>query len=91
MARKNERYTPVFGGFIPLAALWDEGVESGPLFPSESAARWFIRAQRTALVEAEAIAVHCGRMLIHPVRVQEVAQRVAFAAAQPHAQRVAGA
>lgn len=75
---KGGTYTPILGGFIPLAALWDERADNGPLFPSESSARWFLRSNRAALVAAEAIAIHAGHMLIHPERFASVAQRIAM-------------
>jgi hypothetical protein len=64
------------GGFIALQSLWD--AEAAPLFPSESSARWFIRTHREALVDAQAIAIHTGRTLIHLERFEAVVQRVAL-------------
>lgn len=75
--KRASKFKPILGGFIPLAALWDEGA-TGPLFPSEPSARWFVRTNRSALVEAQAIAIHAKRMLIHPDRFQDVATRVAL-------------
>lgn len=73
--------TPVFGSFYPLQTLW-EGGAGASLFPSESSARWFLRVHRNALVEAEAIAIHTGRMLVDPFRCSTVAQRLALESAK---------
>ena len=77
---KAKSYTPILGGFIPLAALWDEGSDAS-LFPSEASARWFIRIHRAALTEARAIAIHAGRTYVHRERFEAVAQQVALAQA----------
>lgn len=73
--------SPVIGDFFPLAALYAENA-TGAIFHSEQSARWFLRQNRTALAEAQAIAIHAGRMLVHPDRVRDVAVRVAINAAQ---------
>jgi len=75
--KQRSRFVPILGGFVPLAALWDEGA-NGALFPSEASARWYIRSNREALVEAEALAMHAGRLLVHVPRFETVAQRVAI-------------
>lgn len=82
MATKRNTNTPpksvpVFGSFYPLQTLW-EGGGGASLFPSESSARWFLRVHRNALVEAEAIAIHTGRMLVDPFKCSTVAQRLAI-------------
>jgi hypothetical protein len=77
--RKTDPYAPILGGFVPFAALWDEGATS-PLFPSESSARWFVRAHRAELVRDQALALHAGRMLVHRERFEAVAQRIAIRA-----------
>jgi hypothetical protein len=64
----------VLPGFVPLQSLW-EG--NAPLFPSENAARWVIRQQRQALIEAGALA-HLGRTLVHRERLLEVVRRQAL-------------
>lgn len=77
---QQQQYLPILGGFVPLASLWGEGGYAA-LFPSESSARWFIRASRAELVQAEAIVMHAGRLLIHHERAAQVAQRVGLARA----------
>ena len=67
--------TPVFGSFHSLPILWEP--DAG-LFPSESSARWFLRLHRQALIDAEAIAIHTGRILVDPARVSLVAEKVAL-------------
>lgn len=81
MTAAAHKYTAILGGFIPLCALWDEdaaAVGGAPLFPSEHSARWFLRTNYAALVEASAIAVHARRILIHPQRFESVATRLAL-------------
>lgn len=75
---KAKSYTPILGGFVPLPALWDEGGDAAPLFPSEASARWFIRINRAALSDARAIAIHAGRTFVHRRRLEAVARRVAL-------------
>jgi hypothetical protein len=89
MMKSKQQYTPILGGFVPIAALWDGGAV-GALFPSETSARWFIRTNRAELVKAEAIAIHAGRMLAHPGRFEQVAQRSAInnASRRPIAEHV---
>ena len=78
------KYVPILGGFIPLQALWDEGA-GGALFPSENSARWFLRINRDALVDAQAIAMHAGKIIFHPERLEAVAQRLAIEQVKRHA------
>jgi hypothetical protein len=66
----------VLPGFEPLQSLWQG---AAPLFPSENAARWVIRRQRQALIEAGALA-HFGRTLFHRERLLEVVRRQAIEA-----------
>ena len=68
---------PVFGNFFPLNKLWDDN-SGKPLFPSEHSARWFVRANRSALAEGEAIALFTGRMLVDPARCAIVAEKVSI-------------
>lgn len=67
----------VLPGFEPLQNLW-EG--AAPLFPSENAARWVIRQQRQALIEAGALAQHLGRTFVHRELLLEVVRRHAIEA-----------
>ena len=70
---------PLFGGFVSPDVLWDETTESR-LFNSEPSWRWFLRQHRAALIDAKAILRHTGQDLVHPKRVEKVAQKVALAA-----------
>jgi len=78
---KAPKYVPILGGFLPFQALWDEGA-AGALFPSETSARWFVRENRDDLVDAEALAMHTGRLYFHPERLAQVARRLALAQAR---------
>lgn len=71
----------VFGSFYPVQTLWNDSGGS-PLFPSEHSARWFLKVNRKALTDAEAIALHTGRMLIDPTRCADVALQIAIARAK---------
>lgn len=87
MARKKTdtpKYPPILGGFIPLGALWDEA-GGAALFPSENSARWFIRSHRAELLQAQALAMHAGRMLVDPERFGIVARAVAITMAERRA------
>jgi hypothetical protein len=77
-----EKYSPILGGFVPLAALWDaeRGVSDAPLFPSECAARWYVQVNRAALINARAIAWHRRRIFIHPERFNVAAAELAVTA-----------
>lgn len=75
----TRRGSPVLGEFQALDTLW---TREGALFLSEQSARWFIRSNRLALVESEAIAIHTGRTLVHPERFLQVAEKVALKAAR---------
>jgi hypothetical protein len=79
-------FTPILGGFIPIAALWTEARSLGPLFPSEVSARWYVRKHREALVEGEAIAIHLKKTYIHLERFQAVARQLALDTAKPRAE-----
>lgn len=75
---------PILGGFIPVASVqWgDASNQTAALFPSPIAATWFIRTHREQLVEAQALARHRYRLLIHPERFEAVVQRAALDAAR---------
>lgn len=70
-------YRPILGGFLPLETLWAEDAPQ-PIFPSQGAARWFLRKNKLALAEAQAIAIHTGRILVHTARFNAVAEAVAL-------------
>lgn len=59
-------------GFEPLQRLWHGAT---PLFPSENAARWFLRRKRELLIEAEALALHRGFICIHREKLLETLRR----------------
>jgi len=55
---------PVFGAFRPLSALWHP---QGPIAlyrEREPSVRWAIRTMRAELVEARAITIVAGRILV---------------------------
>lgn len=70
--------TPLMGEFLPISSLW-EG--DHPLYPSEVSARWAYRQLSAALAAHEAIAVHRGRIFIHPGKFAEVVRRQSLASA----------
>lgn len=67
---------PVLAEFQPMRSLW-EG--SPALYPSQSSARWELRKLRAELAQAQAVALHRGRILVHPQRFVEVVERAALA------------
>lgn len=67
--------TPFMADFQPLRALW-EGTNAP--YPSEHSARWEVRKLRDQLVQHQAVALHRGRTLIHPMRFAEVAEKAAI-------------
>jgi hypothetical protein len=73
---KGTPSAPFMADFVPLNGLW-EGAQAP--YPSEHSARWAFRKLRTELASAQAVAMHCGRTLIHPQRFAEVAERAAIA------------
>ena len=72
---KGAQATKFMADFQPLRSLW-EG-DDAP-YPSEYSARWELRKLRDQLAEHEAVAVHRGRILIHPARFAEVAEKAAI-------------
>ena len=66
---------PFMADFVPLEKLWD-----GPNapYPSEYSARWAVRKLRDQLATAQAVALHRSRLLVHPQRFAEVAERAAI-------------
>lgn len=62
--------------FVPLNNLW-EGADAP--YPSEFSARWAVRKLRDDLAREQAVAVHCSRLMIHPQRFAQVAERAALA------------
>lgn len=67
--------TPFMAEFQPLRSLW-EGTNAP--YPSEFSARWEVRKLRDHLVKNQAVAMHRGRILIHPLRFAEVAEKAAI-------------
>lgn len=72
---------PVVGRYFHLAILW-AGSYPGIRFPSEGAARWFIRRNREALVRRKALVLDAGRWLVNPERFVAVREEVAEARAE---------
>ena len=67
--------TPFMADFQPLRSLWEGN--NAP-YPSEHSARWEVRKLRDQLAQNQAMAMHRGRMLIHPLRFAEVAEKAAI-------------
>lgn len=63
------------GNFRPISVLWEA---DPPIYQSEQSARWAFRALKPRLAEAGAIAYHCGRVLVDPQLVAEIARQVAI-------------
>ena len=72
---KGAQPTPFMAEFQPLRTLW-EGTNAP--YPSEYSARWEVRKLRDQLARHQAMAMHRGRMLIHPMRFAEVAEKAAI-------------
>ena len=72
---KGVQSTPFMAEFQPLSALW-EG--SNAPYPSEYSARWELRKLRDELAQSRAVAMHRGRLFVHPVRFAEVAEKAAI-------------
>jgi hypothetical protein len=62
--------------FQPLTSLW---AGENPPYPSKYSAQWAVRKLRPDLAQANAMASHRGRLMIHPQRFAEVAERAAIA------------
>lgn len=67
---------PFMADFQPLKSLWDGA--NAP-YPSEYSARWAVRKLRDELAQAQAVALHRSRLMVHPQRFAEVAERAAIA------------
>jgi hypothetical protein len=63
------------GRFGPLKSLWSG---DSPFFPSEQSARWALRTQKHSLIEAEALALHRGRLMVDAERAAQVIERNAI-------------
>ena len=66
---------PFLSDYQPWEVLWRG---DAPLFPSEQAARWFLRSSRQKLADVEAVAVFRRQLLVHPGRVASVIERQAL-------------
>ena len=66
---------PFMADFQPLRALW-EG--SNAPYPSEYSARWAVRKLRDELAQAQAVALHRSRLMVHPQRFAQVAEQAAI-------------
>lgn len=67
---------PFMAEFQPLKSLW-EGANAP--YPSEYSARWAVRKLRDELAQAQAVALHRSRLMVHPTRFAQVAERAALA------------
>lgn len=66
---------PFMADFVPLSQLW-----TGPNapYPTEYSARWAVGKLRTELASAQAMAMHRKRLMVHPVRFAQVAEKAAL-------------
>ncbi len=67
--------TPFMADFQPMRSLW-EGANAP--YPSEYSARWQVSKLRDQLAKNQAMAMHRGRLMIHPLRFAEVAEKAAI-------------
>jgi len=67
---------PFMADFQPLKSLWEGN--NAP-YPSEYSARWAVRKLRDELAQAQAVALHRSRLMVHPQRFAQVAERAAIA------------
>lgn len=72
---RGVRATPFMAEFQPIKSLW-EGTNAP--YPSEYSARWELRKLRDQLAKNQAMAMHRGRLMIHPLRFAEVAEKAAI-------------
>ncbi len=74
-AKQTDRGTSDrLGDYVSQTVLY-EGEHA--LFKSQHGWQWAQRSLRAQLVEADALAIHRGRLLVHPERVAQVVERVA--------------
>lgn len=67
--------TPFMADFQPMRSLW-EGANAP--YPSEYSARWQVNKLRDQLAKNQAMAMHRGRLMIHPLRFAAVAEQAAI-------------
>ena len=67
---------PFLEGFFPFRQLY-EGRQ--PLHDSEQSARWWVRKHKGQLVQAQAVALHRGALMVHLERYAKLAEQEAFA------------
>jgi hypothetical protein len=78
--QQSEESPPTFlRYFRPLSTLW---VGEGAPYPSEASARWALRQLKAELADAEALALHRGRLLVHVERFSHIVEKKAISAAQ---------
>jgi hypothetical protein len=65
--------------YVPISALWTG--QHTP-YASEQSARWSIRQHRQQLVDAGALALDRGRLLVQPELFVQVVERAAIEAVQ---------
>ena len=68
---------PALPGFDAFETLW---TGEAPAFKSEYSARWALKQQRLALIEARAVAFHLGCIVIHRERFMKVLEERAVEA-----------
>jgi hypothetical protein len=67
---------PFMADFQPLSSLW--AGQNAP-YPSEYSARWAVRKLGDDLARAQAVALHRNRLMVHPQRFAQVAEKAAIA------------
>lgn len=72
---KGAQATPFMADFVPMNTLWEGN--NAP-YPSEYSARWAMRKLREELASARAVALHRSRLMVHPLRFAEVAEKAAI-------------
>ena len=86
-ARPSVQVPTVLADYKPLKVLWSG---NKPPYQSEQQARWAVRQHREQLATASALALHRGRLLVHPELFVRVVERAALEAAQRRMRRTPG-
>lgn len=85
-AEDGPRAPSFLPGFQPLCWLWDG---DDALFPSQSAARWFVHRHRAQLEQDAALAKHRHQLYVHVDKVYAAVREAAFRASRRDAARSA--
>lgn len=76
-ASEDRALAQLLPGFVALPVLWQG---EAPPFPSEDSARWALKHQRKALMDANALALHRGRIFVHRARLLDILRNRAIEA-----------